>query len=511
MSRPKNDARSPESELATSHLIADIGRRSRHGGALLLGAQAVRVLGQMATLVVLARLLPPSAFGLLAMVAAVGLVLELLKELGLSAATIQKPGLTHAQVSALFWINAAAGMLLAAGLVLAAPALAHFYEQPELTGITRWLALGFALSGLTVQHWALLRRQMRFAAIAGLETAADYASFAAAITLALAGEGYWALVVQRLVSPAILLVGTWVLCRWRPARPAPAEGLRELLRFGASVTISGIASALVRSVDQILIGWLWGPALLGLYERTSRLLLLPVTTINAPIYAAAMPALSRLADQPERYRSMFRQIMQKVGLLTMPAFAVAAVNADWVVEFLFGPSWREAVPLAALFSVSAIYLPVLLTVGLLYLTQSRTAEMLRATLIDAGLCLLAILAGLRWGAVGVAASLSIVGVVARTPVAFWLATRHGPVSLAETCRAIAPPVSAALAAAAAAWAMRTIVSPGISPQAVAAVGAASLLAVLLAVLVWPETRQELRSGAHRVAVFIRRRRAVLEP
>ena len=203
--------------------------------------------------------------------------------------------------------------------------------SPTLEAVAEWLALGFVLSGLTVQHWALLRRQMRFGAIAGLETAADVAGFAVAIVLALAGKGYWALVAQRLVSPALLLVGSWTLCRWRPARPAPAEGLRELLRFGGSVTASGLAMALARSVDQILIGWLWGPAVLGLYERTTRLVLLPVNTINAPVYAVGMPALSRLIDRPERYRSMFRQIMQKLALLTMPVFAIAAVLADWLV------------------------------------------------------------------------------------------------------------------------------------------------------------------------------------
>jgi polysaccharide transporter, PST family len=511
MSRPKSDARSPESELETGHLVADLGRRSRHGGALLLSAQAVRVLGQMATLVVLARLLPPSAFGLLAMVAAVGLVLDLLKELGLSSATIQKPDLTHAQVSALFWINAAAGVLLAAGLALAAPLLAAFYGQPDLGPVTRWLALGFALSGFTVQQWALLRRQMRFAAIAGLETAADYAGFAAAIALAVAGEGYWALVAQRLVSPAVLLIGSWAVCRWRPALPARAEGVGELLRFGASVTASGLATALARSFDQILIGWLWGPVTLGLYERTSRLLLLPLNTINAPVYAAGMPALSRLADQPDRYRAMFRQVVQKLGLLTMPTFAVVAVTADWVVEVLFGPAWRDAVPLAVLFSVSATFLPVLLTMGLLYLTQDRTGEMLRATLVDATLCLLAISAGLPWGAVGVAASLAIVGLAVRTPVAFWLATRVGPVSVAEVWRAVAPPASAALAAAMAAWIVRAVVARELSVQAVTAVGAASLLAIVLVLLAWPETRRELRSGTHRVAILIRRRRALLEP
>lgn len=511
MSRPRSDARSPEAELATGHLDADLGRRSRRGGALLLGAQVVRVAGQLATLVILARLLPPQAFGLLAMVAAVGVILDYLKELGLSSATIQKPDLTQAQVSALFWINAAAGIVLAGALALAAPALAAFYEQPELTAVTRWLALGFALSGFTVQHWALLRRQMRFTAVAGLETAADYAGFAAAVAVALAGGGYWALVVQRLVSPAALLVGSWMVCRWRPAWPARTDGVRELLRYGLSVTGSGLATALSRSLDQILIGWLSGPAALGLYERTSRLLMLPLNTINAPVYAAGMPAMSRLAGQPDRYRAMFRQIVQKLGLLTMPAFAVAAVVSDWMVEILFGPAWMAAVPLAILFSVSATFLPVQMSMGLLYLTQARTAEMLRATLIDASLCFAAILAGLPWGAVGVAASLAGVGLAARTPVAFWLATRRGPVRLGDVWRATAPPLCAAVAAAAAACAARAAVPRDISVQSVTAVGAAALVAILLALLVWPETRRELRSGAHHLAVLVRRRRAVLEP
>src|SRR6185503_11962165 len=152
---------SPDDELATEHLTQDLGRRSRRGGVVLLGAQMVRVLGQMGTLVVLARLLPPSAFGLLAMVAAIGLVLDLVKEFGLSSATIQKTGITHAQVSTLFWINAGVGAALGLLLFLTAPLISGFYGEPELEGIARWLAVGFVASGLTVQHWALLRRQMR--------------------------------------------------------------------------------------------------------------------------------------------------------------------------------------------------------------------------------------------------------------------------------------------------------------------------------------------------------------
>ncbi len=491
MSHPSIGAPSPDAELATDHLTHDLSRRSRRGGVVLLSAQVMRMLGQVATLVVLARLLPPSAFGLLAMVAAIGAVLDLVKEFGLSAATIQKQNITHAQVSALFWINASVGAALGLGLFLAAPLLAAFYGQPELEAVARWLALGFAVSGLTVQHWALLRRQMRFGAIAGMETAADLLSFGTAIGLAAYGAGYWALVAQRLVSPVLLMLGSWALCRWRPARPARTAGVRGLLEFGASVTGSGLAVVFSRSIDQILIGWLWGPALLGLYERTTRLLLLPINTINAPVYAAAMPALSRLIDQPERYRSMFGQVMQKLALLTMPAFALAAVTADWIVRILLGPSWTDAMPLVALFSVSAIFLPVLTAVGLLYMTQARTGEMLRATLIDAVLCVAAILAGLHWGVVGIAAALAVVGLLVRLPIAFWLATRHGPVSMGLVWRAIAPPASAAAMVVLAVGYLRRFEAEP-TWAALAATAIVALLAASLALLAWPEIRRELR-------------------
>src|SRR5260370_42305494 len=99
---------------------------------------------------------------------------------------------------------------------------------------------------------------------------------------------------------------------------------------------------------------------------------MPINTVNPPVYAAAMPALSRLFDQPARYRSMFGQVMQKLALLTMPVFALVAVTADWVVQILLGPSWMQAVPLVALVSVSATWPPGSAGVRLRYMTQART-------------------------------------------------------------------------------------------------------------------------------------------
>ena len=339
------------------------------------------------------------------MVGALTALLDVIKEFGFSAVTIQKAEITHAQVSALFWLNTAAGAVIALAVFLAAPALARFYDQPELVEITRWMAISFALSGPVVQHWALLRRQMRFGALAAIETGSDIAGFAAAIGVALAGGDYWALVAQRLVYGLVGLIAAWWLCRWRPGRPAPAPGLGEMVRFGGSVTGCYLATVFSRSIDQVVIGWLWGPAILGAYERATKLLMVPLNSINGPVYSVGMPALSRLVDQEQRYRALFRQMVQKLAMLTMPVFALMAVTSDWVVQIVFGPQWSSAAPIAMFASLAATYMPVAIAVGqLAYQSQNRTREMLRATFVDSILCIVAILSGLPFGAVGVAAA-----------------------------------------------------------------------------------------------------------
>lgn len=429
--------------LATEHLQPDLVRRSLRGGLIAFGSQAVRFLVQFGGTIILARLLSPQAFGLVAMIAALAVLLDLIKELGLSAATIQRPVISQQQVSTLFWINVAFGCLLAAILLIAAPVIARFYGEPELVPITQWLAAGFVLSGFTIQHWALLRRQMRFAAIAMIETGAELAAMALAVGFALNGAGYWALVIQRVASPALTLVATWLLCPWRPGLPSRHAGIRDMLGFGGSVTGFNLLAAAARSLDQVLIGWLWGPVTLGFYERAAKLVLVPVNNLNAPLYAVAMPALSRLHGQPVRYRQAFLLIYEKFAMVTMPPAALAAVTADWVVGLLFGAQWQAATPYVACFAVAAMTLPSMLAVGLLYQSQNRPADLLRAALLDAGMITVAVLIGLSFGPVGIAIAYAASGLMLRLPLAIWLGGRHGPVGSRDLALAIIPSLGAA--------------------------------------------------------------------
>ena len=483
----------PDGHLRVDRLIHDIRRRSMRGGVISFGAQAVKVLAQGGAVVVLARLLPPEAFGLIAMISALSLVLDLIKELGLSAATIQKPDITHGQVTALFWINTAIGAAITLLLVLAAPAIADFYMQPALRDITRWLALGFLLSGVTTQHWALLRRQMRFGTIAALETSAEILGFAVSVAAVLLGAGYWALVAQRLTGPTLILIGSWSLCRWRPGRPAREAGLGGILAFGAAVTGCNLAMALARSIDQILIGWLWGPSVLGLYERSAKLLQTPVNNISMPLYAVAMPALSRISDQNRRYRAAFGEILSTRAMLTRPAGAVIAMTADWIVAILFGPQWHAAAPLAAFFGVAMTYQPLLAAIGLVYLTQDRSRELLRAATLDSTLSILLILAGLPFGVLGVAAASALGGLALRAPLALCLASRTGTVGHGELYSAILPSAAAALAVTGGVWVLRRMeflsVMPPAGRLAVAFTAAAAIAIVTLAAL--PQSRAAL--------------------
>ena len=492
-SAERRSASAYEEELKTEHLIGDISRRSVRGGAWTVAGQAVKLIAQFGAVVILARSLPPTAFGLVAMVVAINTVLDPLKELGLSSATIQRTDITHGEVSTLFWVNTAVGALIALALSLAAPAIAHLYGHSELVPITRWLSLGFLIGGLGAQHWALLRRQMRFGEVAVLEAGAEIAGFAVAITMAVAGAGLWALVAQRLVSPALLVTGCWTLCRWRPALPQRSKRLGQLLTFGASLSATAVLGTFSRSVDQIVVGLVWGPVSLGLYERASRLMMVPQNNIWVPFYSVGMPMLSRLHGSELKYRQAFNELIEKLAMLMIPAAACIALIADGLTELLFGPQWMAAAPLVACFGVALAYQPLIIAIGLLYMSQNRPREVVRASIIDVILTVLSLAIGLPFGVVGVAVALVTVGVAIRTPIAFYLATRAGPVRQTDIYTTIAPAVLAALPVAASVWLLRSE-APDLISEPLGAVASAFTLAVIVAAATYctmPKTRRAM--------------------
>jgi len=437
-------SRDENRHFRTDHLKADLGRRSARGGAVALSAQVLKFVISTAATIVLARMLTPQDYGLIGMVVIITNFVGMFQYLGLSTATVKWAELSHPQVSTLFWINAGLSAAIMVVTVACGPLLAWFYKEPRLIGITAGYAVSILLTGLYIQHEAILMRQMRFAAVAIVEIGAITFGLGAAIVAAWYGAGYWALVVNMLAMTVAMLVGLWVACGWWPGLPVRGSGVRSMLSYGGDLTGFNFMTYFARNLDNALIGRFWGAYQLGVYSRAYQMLLTPMQQINSPLIAVAIPALSRLADSPDRYRAAYVKILEKIAMITMPGVAFMIATSDWLVLFLLGPQWRESGRIFMLLGVAAIIQPVSRTALWLFTTQGRSREIFKWGVLSAVIAVLSILGGLRWGAIGVAASYAVTDLCISTPLLFWYVGRRGPVRQSDIYRTMAPAAGASV-------------------------------------------------------------------
>lgn len=488
----------------TDHLHDDLGGRTARGGAVTITSQGIKFFTSMAATVVLARLLTPQDYGMIGMVAVVTGFISMFKDLGLSTATIQKEKITGDQISTLFWINVGLSIAVMLLTTAIAPGVAWIYGEPRLTLITMGFAAGFLFGGLTVQHEALLRRQMRFSALATTEVISIVVGLIVAIALAWRGAGYWALVANQLVQGSAYAIGVWIVCDWRPGRPARYSGIRSMLAFGGNLTGFHVVNYFARNLDNMLIGLFWGSRQLGLYAKAYQLLLLPIDQINAPIAAVAIPALSRLTDSPERYRKAYLRILEKIALVTMPGMAFMIATSDWLVILILGPQWIQASRIFALLGLVGLLQPIANTTGWLFITQGRTREVFHWGVVSGAIMIISILVGLPWGAVGVATSYSVVYLSIVAPLLFWFVGRRGPVRTRDFYRTVAPVTFSAVCVMGALLAFRRwgVIT---QPFAGLAVGFAITLAItVLALVVLPKGRTALRDFGAMFALLARK-------
>ena len=189
------------------------------GSAYLGGASVARFLMNIVSTVILARLLDPEAYGLLAMVYVVTNFMVMFRDMNLSLATVQQSKITHPQISTIFWFNVAISALIAGGIAALAPGIAWFYGEPRLTAITLVLAVPIFARGFIVQHKALLRRKMNFGALTGIDLTTALFGYAVAIAMAWQGYGYWSLVGMQVGSVVVDLLLTFHITRWWPGLP----------------------------------------------------------------------------------------------------------------------------------------------------------------------------------------------------------------------------------------------------------------------------------------------------
>lgn len=294
--------------------------------------------------IVLARLLDPAAFGLIALATVFIDIADRVREQGVTLALVQRKDLTDDHVSTAFWFTVVLGAVLGLLVLVLAGPLAAVLGEPELAPILQWLSLGFLVTALGRVPNALMLRDLRFRSLAARGLLANSVGGIVGITLAMLGAGVWALVAQNIVQAAVITLVLFAASRYVPRARFDRARLRELWSFGSRVLGFDLVNVAYRRGDDLIIGVLLGPVALGFYSVAYRLLMVITDTLARTIQQVAVPTFSRLQDEPERLRTAFSAAVRLNLMVAMPMAGGLAVVAPELVPVVFGAQWLPSVP-----------------------------------------------------------------------------------------------------------------------------------------------------------------------
>lgn len=365
-------------------------------------AQAARVLSQLASMAVLARLLPPDAYGLMAMAMTVTNLAYLFRDLGISTTIIRQRQLSDALKSTLYWLNL--GLALAIAVLLAALALplALAYREPRLAAIVAVLALAFPLSALGVVQQAMLERDAHFRRLARIEAVSAVAGLAVAVGLALMGAAVWSLVLQMLVASGVGALQARLAVRWRPRRLFDLVELRALFGFGAHFSLFQFVVYLERNADGMIIGRLLSPAALGLYSMAYKVMLFPLQNITGVAMRALLPAMSRRQDSRAALADLYLRATRTIAMLTAPLMAGLFMLREPFVLLVFGPRWIAVAGLLKWLAAVGFIQSLTASTGAVFVALGRARLLLLLGVFGAVLQVGAFLLGVGGGVEGVA-------------------------------------------------------------------------------------------------------------
>ena len=469
-----------------------LGGRGARGAAVTVAGQGVKILVQVLSVVLLSRILSPGDYGLIAMVTAVIGVADIFRDLGLSTAAVQARTLTERQRANLFWINAALGLGLAVGVFCLAPVLAALYGQPALVGIGQALAFTFLLNGLATQYRADLTRRLLFGRLAVADVVAAVSGLALALGAALAGAGYWALVVQQLGQYAVMLALVVVGGAWRPRLPSRGVEMGGLLRFGWHMVGTQAIGYVANNADSVIIGARFGAGELGLYNRAFQLLMTPLTQLRAPVTQVALPVLAAVQDEAQRLTRYVQQGQLALGYTLIAGLGLVVGTAPQLVSTLLGDSWQAAAPLLALLAAAGAVQTLGLANYWVYVACGLTGALLRYSLIQAAVKIACVLVGSSWGVVGVAAGYALAPLLT-WPLSFWWLSRSTSLPMRPLAGSAARVLSM-FAAVAITSRLAAVAVPWSSPWLTLAAGVAGGgLAVAMLYAVLTPVRRDVRT------------------
>jgi PST family polysaccharide transporter len=449
--------------------------RAARGGIFLLAGQLLILAAGWGIDVLLRRLLTREDFGLVAMATVIQGFLGVITDLGLTAALIQRKNLEVAHNDAAFWSSLGMGVCLFLLSCALAPAIALTYGEPRVTPVVMFSAVTLLLGPFWSTHASLLRRELRFKALASIETARAITSGVVSVVGAAWGLGHWAIVAGPISSHLVAVVAYSVADKsWKPGLRATRRHARELFSFSLYMAGSAALNYTGSNVDNFLVGRSLGAAALGTYVLAYQMMTFPFTRISALFSQVLYPAFATVQDKLDEMRPMYLKASRSLALINFPVLAWMAVAAPEIVGVIYGQRWVAAVPVLQILCIAGALRSVGTLVGFAFRCRGKAHVEFYWNIAWVILLSGGILIGVRFGTSGVAVAISglfIPGVCFTE----WLACRYLEMPFRRLLRALALPAGAALLSTALGFAAREPLQAHFS-------GGAFMLVVRLVVL-----------------------------
>ena len=449
------------------------------------------------TTAILARLLTPDDFGIVAFATLAVTYLAILKDLGLGLALIQQRENVEGAANTVFTLNLLLGAVLTLTGLSVAPLVASFFREPQIVPVLRWLSLTFVLNALGSIHIVRLRRELAFRRKLVPDLGRSLSKGVVSIGLALVGSGVWSLVIGQLAGVVAGVVLSWVAFPWRPRLTVDPKLARKLLSYGLFVMGIDALAIMTDNLDYLLIGYIFGNASMGIYTLAFRL---PELLVLNPLWvmaAAIFPAYAAVQDQPEALRRGFLTTVRFVEIFSVPLSLGLVLVADPLVRVAFGEQWLAAIPVVRVLALFVLVRSIGFNAGDVYKAVGRPDILVKLELLNVGILAPALWIGSSFGLIGVAVGHLLASLV-RMVVELVVVTRFVKVSFKGILLQLKPSFSGGLALTLLllpSLYLTVNASPLVRLMVTVTVGAAGYLGVL-----WLLERESLLRMGHIVGV-----------
>lgn len=376
---------------------------------------------QLATMAILARLLVPEDFGLMAMVTIATGFVNIIRDFGIGASLVQKKEVNNDEYSTVFWLNLGIGLALTLGVYLLAQPIASFFKDDRLKAIMEFVSFSFLLNSVGVVWGNILLKNVEFKQIFYRNFLSTLLSSVVAVFLALKGYGYWALVVQVYVKIISNQFFNFLRVRWVPSIVFKKVFISDVFKFSLPLLADKSVNYWMRNVDNLLIGKFLGKGELAFYTKAYSLMLLPVRQLSGTITKVLFPSFSLIQEDPSRMGRAYLKISRVIAFVSFPVMFLLAMKADIVVMIIYGDQWKPVIPIFRVLSILGMFQAIGTLSGNIYLAQGKTMLMFKVGVFSRLLMIAGIVIGLwKGGLMGMVYGYCISSFLAFIPELFFM-------------------------------------------------------------------------------------------